>query len=317
MIDDRRVVTTSRRVLLISMMPCWLAACLLCAGMAACHRESPTSPAAAPATAVSELRLISLSPAISRTLVDLGLAGQIVGRTPYCASIDQEIPVVGDLTNVNFEMLVRLRPTHILVQPPIAGVDPHLQRHAAEHGWRVAAWRLNTVRDIRILVHELPDALFAEESPGRAAVAAAASRIADEIDLIARTGSNATQPLFRGKVLLVNYVDPVTASGAETYLNDILCSIGGQNVVSDRGWVQLTLEDVVRLAPDAIVLVKPDAEVENLSRDLGPLSSVDIPATRERRLAVLTHPDAIAPSSGVIAVASELRGILERLAREQ
>src|SRR5436190_23420947 len=43
------------------------------------------------------VRLVSLSPAITRTLVDFHLESNIVGRTPHCYSVDKSIPVVGDL----------------------------------------------------------------------------------------------------------------------------------------------------------------------------------------------------------------------------
>ncbi len=289
-----------------------IVACVFTLFAAACDRQ-PSAPAANPAS--SDLRIVSLSPAISRTLIDLELDEHIVGRTPYCDSIDQSLLVVGDLTNVNFEMLVRLNPTHILVQPPAGGVDPHLKRAAAEHGWTIAAWRLNGIDDIRTMLLEMPESLYAADSSERAKIRDDALRIIGDIDAaIAPTESS---EVFRGRVLMVNDVNPIMAFGAGTYLEDILRALGGTNAVADRGWVQLSLEDVVRLAPEAIILVKPGASASDLLSDLGPLATIDVPAVKNRCRALLAHRDAMAPSSGVVGVAKDMQVILRALARGQ
>jgi len=44
----------------------------------------------------------------------------------------------------------------------------------------------------------------------------------------------------------------------------------------------------------------------------GPLGELNIKAVQSRRFAVLTHPDAWLPSTGVIGVTEELRGILQQ-----
>ncbi len=51
-------------------------------------------------------RIVSLVPSITELLCDLGLAGQIVGRTGFCihpAEIVQAIPNVGGTKDVNIE----------------------------------------------------------------------------------------------------------------------------------------------------------------------------------------------------------------------
>ena len=69
--------------------------------LAACGRENASGQSGSNAKP-DELRIVSLSPAISRTLIDFGLQDRIVGRTPHCASIDPSIPVVGDLINIDY-----------------------------------------------------------------------------------------------------------------------------------------------------------------------------------------------------------------------
>ncbi|MHC5005021.1 MAG: TroA family protein, partial [Planctomycetota bacterium] len=117
------------------------------AALVACGREP-----AAPPPAGDGPRIVSLSPAISRALVDLGLGDRVVGRTPFCAALDPALPVVGDLQHVDFERLVRLAPTHVLVQPASTGVDPRLAGLADRHGWSLQHWTLNDVADVIELV---------------------------------------------------------------------------------------------------------------------------------------------------------------------
>src|SRR6185503_20277445 len=132
--------------------------------LAACSRGKPPSSATAPASGsdaaaiatTSELRIVSLSPAITRTLIDFSVHRSIVGRTPHCESIDPAVPIVGDLFNLDYERLIAVKPTHVLVQPPAAGLDPKLEQLAAERGWKLGSWKLNDRDDIETLVRDLP-----------------------------------------------------------------------------------------------------------------------------------------------------------------
>jgi len=62
---------------------------------------------------------------------------------------------VGDLLEINHEMLVRVEPTHLLVQPPAAGPSPALVALAAERDWQLQAWHLNGLRDIEQMVRDI------------------------------------------------------------------------------------------------------------------------------------------------------------------
>lgn len=284
-----------------------IAACLIAFMGGGCDR----TPVAATQAAQGAVRIVSLSPAISRTLVDLGLSNRVVGRTPYCTSLDHSIPVAGDLQNIDYEVLVRLNPSHILVQPPAGGVDQHLQDVATREGWTIADWRLNGVEDIRRMLRELPSRLFAADSMEGEETAKRSEVWLASLDAALAPPES---KIHVRRVLMVNAVNPVMAFGAGTYLDDVLRALGSENVVLDLGWVQLSMEDVVRLAPEAIILVKPGGEANDIVSDLGPLATIDVPATASGRRATLTHADAFLPSSGVVGVAEQMRAILMRFA---
>jgi ABC-type Fe3+-citrate transport system substrate-binding protein len=69
-------------------------------------------------TPAREARIVSLVPSITELLCDLGLAGQIVGRTGFCihpAEVVAAIPKVGGTKDVNIEKIRALAPTHLVV----------------------------------------------------------------------------------------------------------------------------------------------------------------------------------------------------------
>jgi ABC-type hemin transport system substrate-binding protein len=259
---------------------------------------------------VSAPRIVSLSPAVSRTLLDLDLGDRVVGRSAFCAALPAEVPVVGNLHEVDYERLIRLEPTHVLVQPPSAsGPDPQLQRLSDQEGWIIAHWTINSIEDIETVIRDLPAILYRDEPEEQVA---AAGRAAELLNDIAVSLSPGADPSWRGRTLLVSDVEPVWVFGRGTYLHDILTAMGGTNAVSAEGWVELSLEDIVRIDPEAMVIVRDrgTADVDPLEA-AGPLARLSTTAARHGRIAVLWHPDAKLPSSGVIGVAEKMREVLE------
>lgn len=71
-----------------------------------------------PHPADSQARIVSLVPSITELLCELGLAGQLVGRTGFCihpAAVVRAIPKVGGTKDVNLRKIRALAPTHVIV----------------------------------------------------------------------------------------------------------------------------------------------------------------------------------------------------------
>ncbi|MCD2517609.1 helical backbone metal receptor [Massilia sp. G4R7] len=65
-----------------------------------------------------DARIVSLVPSITEFLCDLGLAGQLAGRTGFCIhprALVEKIPKIGGTKDVNIEKIRRLAPTHLVV----------------------------------------------------------------------------------------------------------------------------------------------------------------------------------------------------------
>jgi hypothetical protein len=65
-----------------------------------------------------EPRIVSLVPSITELLCDLGLSGQLVGRTGFCIhpwETVRTIPKVGGTKDLKFDRIRELKPTHVVV----------------------------------------------------------------------------------------------------------------------------------------------------------------------------------------------------------
>ncbi|MFM7260304.1 MAG: hypothetical protein ACKO3W_06835, partial [bacterium] len=113
----------------------------------------------------------STSPAITDTLVDLGLIAHIVGRSPYCRSVPKEMPVVGDLRDFDAERLALARPDVLFVQPPLAGIDPALRDYCGAKGIRLIERRIDSFTETRALVAEIADVFGATPIQGADGIA--------------------------------------------------------------------------------------------------------------------------------------------------
>jgi ABC-type Fe3+-hydroxamate transport system substrate-binding protein len=63
-------------------------------------------------------RIVCLVPSITELLCDLGLSGQLVGRTGFCIhpwETVKSIPKVGGTTDLKFDRIRELEPTHVVV----------------------------------------------------------------------------------------------------------------------------------------------------------------------------------------------------------
>lgn len=66
--------------------------------------------------ATAELRIVSLSPSISKELESLGMGDHIVGATSYCEiAQNNKNLIVGSVTDVNEEKIIRLEPDIVFV----------------------------------------------------------------------------------------------------------------------------------------------------------------------------------------------------------
>jgi ABC-type Fe3+-hydroxamate transport system substrate-binding protein len=268
----------------------------------------------APATSVGAdrggpPRIVAMSPAIGVMLRDLGLADLVVGRHGFDMVLPEKVPACGDENAVDYETLLRVQPTHLLFQSNARGLPDRLRELAERSRWTIVEYPLLELDDVGRCVSDLGDRFGARARTG---------------ELLQRW-SMAMAPrgegLVRaGRVLLLGGVSPPSAMGPGSWHYQILQRLGGTPAITEgSAWITLDAEDVRRLAPDAIVLIlprSPDAPPgpplpqSELVPLLGRVGTLDIPAVRRGRIALIDDPLAHTPSTAMIGFADRLAAIL-------
>ena len=264
-----------------------------------CRPQSPQADS-------SELRIISLSPALTGILEDVGLGDSIVGRSNYCEFTLRdagEIPPVGDLHERNWEAIIRLQPTHIFIQADSTEQDLALAGMSDEYGWEFHAWPLRDMNDIKHVLKELPSIPPVSREESWDSIRAKCHELSmamDDAMAVSEVGQD-------DRVLIVNDGLPPLASGRNTYLVEMLETTGAINVIESEGWSSLSIEDVIRLRPD-IVIVLGERAVD-LQPALAPSVKEALPETAFHWL---VHPRINIPGPHLAVVCQMLRDILSK-----
>ena len=226
----------------------WLHLVMVCTtSLGGCKPSNPDS------SESQATRIASLSPAMTMTLQQAGLGKHIVGRSAFCRDVEQ-LPTVGDLQRVNAEQLVRLTPSHVFIQRSPESVDRDLRQLAQLHGWTIVAQRLVDLHDVAELVTRLP--LIFPEADINEKCDQLMTEIGDALQSVEMTVSP--------NVLIVSPGPSPLAWGDGTYLGQLVEAAGGTNLLPGSEWSSLSLEDIVRLHPD-LLLVPADGDPGDLT----------------------------------------------------
>ena len=254
-------------------------ACLvLLAAVVACDR-SPAAPPVTPSAPVG-MRIISLSPALTRTVTELGGGAAIVGRTPWCETPQApDARIVGSFEDRDLEAIAALHPTLILRQSTAA--DPALEAVASSVNATVHSWHFDRVSDVQSSLAPIAALLAAG---GMASAPETAARMTAEHQDALRAPVRTKSP-----VLFLFAVDPPMAFGTGTYVDDLWTSMGGSNALSIAGYPSITAEDVVRLAPAAIVAIGRQS-IPQWMKDASPVRvAIDAPDLLEPSARMLVN----------------------------
>lgn len=287
-----------------------------------CDRAPPASPSP------PGPRLVILSPALAIIMRDLRTDRRIVGRHAWDMILDKSIPVCGDQAGIDYEALLTARPTHILIEWGQRELPQRLTTLAGQNGWRISNHALLTLADIRETTHRLYDdfvlARALDAPPAQPPPPWEESRLALEMARAwsPRAGDAGRAIAASGRILLLETVNPAHALGPGSFHHQLINAIGGRPIPdSGSPYIEMDAEDVLHLAPDAIILIEPrnpESPIrddpytwEELSSKLGPLARLDIPAVKNRRIAISDDPLALTPSTAMIRLADDFAHLLE------
>jgi len=276
-------------------------------------------------------RFAVFSPAIGVMLRDLGFEDDIVGRHAYDNALSNSIPVVGSHIDIDDEMLITTDPTVLIFENNTIAIPDRIRTLAADRGWVIWTYTLESLDDIATTMDDLylklvgfpEDAnndndptTFAIDPTKRFDIELPSARL---VRSWAPMGNDAS---IAGRTLILAGTDPAGALGPGAFHAQMIQRMGITPALTEGGmWQELDLEDLITLAPDSILIFSPQEDThsigepepmswDQITQTLGPIATLDLPAIRNQRVGIITHPQALLPSSTLGQVADEIRKTL-------
>lgn len=183
------------------------------------------------------MRVVSLVPSLTETLFALGAGDDVIGITDFCIfPPDIDRPRVGGTKTPNIARIRQLAPDIVYVN-----VEENLKKHADEISKfaRVIATEPKTIEDVAKLI-EMLGAIHGCEAKAR--------------DLVKPLTAN-REPLTPFTFAVPIWKKPWMWCGGDTYVSNLVESVGGRNVLRDRRrYPPIDLEEVLALQPDVVFL---------------------------------------------------------------
>jgi ABC-type Fe3+-hydroxamate transport system substrate-binding protein len=193
-------------------------------------------------------RVVSLVPSLTETLFDLGAGDAVAGITDFCILPEAiERPRVGGTKNPRIDEIRALLPDLVYMN-----LEENLERHARaiEEFAPVFVTEPKTVGDVAALITTL------------GAIHRCTERARDLTDALANE---------RGIIAPFTFAVPIWKKpwmwcGGDTYVSNLVGSIGGRNVIAERErYPSIAIEEVLALRPGILFL--PDEPYEFTAAD--------------------------------------------------
>lgn len=195
--------------------------------------------------------IVSLAPASTQVLCDLGLADRIAAvdtNSPAYAPDLGENVLQFDILDPDLEQLIALSPDLILVSNISSQGGDDIFRPLRDAGICVAEIPTsNTLADVMLDVQFIADCAGASEA-GQGLVSAMQA----DLDAVSAIGKTITEP--KTVLFEISPLPYLYSFGSGVYLDEMLTLIGAKNVLGDQeGWVPVTEESAVAANPDVIL----------------------------------------------------------------
>jgi iron complex transport system substrate-binding protein len=259
----------------------------------------------------SPRRVISLIPATTEMLFDMGVSDRIAGVGTFDRFPPEvgRFPRVGGLLDPNVERILSLKPDLVIVYDTQTDLIAQLTR-ANVPMFRYRHQGLpDIVQTLRALGTRIGAAKEAEAAAGRIE-----ARLAD----VRRRVEGRPRP----RTLLIFGREPgslrrIEASGGYGFLHDLLELAGGTDVLSDlrRQSVEMGTEMVLARAPDVIIELQygdspQRQQIDKETRVWDALPSV--PAVRRKQVHVLVGDEFVVPGPRIVQAAERFARVLHQ-----
>ena len=223
-------------------------------------------------------RIVSLSPAVTELVCQLGQGRNLVGRSEVCnypAEV-RTLPIVGRYADPDMEKVLRLRPTVVVTNDLRT---PQLERVLREQGIRLIVKQCRTVAEYREWVELLGRELSCPE-----AAKAELERFDREIAELRKL-----KPLPLSLLWVISD-SPLLTGGRSSLLSEVSQLAGMKNAgdVSELAYYRLSRETLVKNPPDVIIWANSGASPGTDDHFWG-----EFEAVKKRRILRYLHEDTV------------------------
>ncbi len=270
---------------------------------------SAAAPSSAPAAQRAPHRIVSLIPATTEMLYDMGAGDRLVGVSSYDEHPPAvlRLPKVGGLLDPHVERILALTPDLVIVYDTQTELKTQLERA----GVPMFNYTHRGLADIALTMRSLGERIGMS-----AEGAAAADRLEARLAAVRRRAAGRTRP----RTLLVIGREPgslrnISASAGYGFLHDILELAGGEDVLADvkRQSFEISTETILARAPDVIIELQYGDAMDPgrfpAERQLwNRLASV--PAVRSNRVHILIGDEFVVPGPRIADAAERFAEVL-------
>lgn len=229
-------------------------------------------------------RIVSLAPVVTETLFAIGAGDRVVGVTRFCdrPAAVTHLPKVGGYTDPQLEAILQLHPDLVIAMPSMGQRTTLTRLREAQipvyivFGDSIA--EIKTMMDgIGSVTHNQTDAVrLVRELEHRLA------------DISASVSTGASAP----RVVIAFQAQPLVLAGPHTFPAEALSIAGGKSIVPSNApsWPTWSLEALLFLRPDVIVVASGASDAKRLTRMLAALPNTQMPEVRSTDQPILMRP---------------------------
>ncbi|MCE5325535.1 MAG: iron chelate uptake ABC transporter family permease subunit [Planctomycetaceae bacterium] len=188
-------------------------------------------------------RIVSIAPAVTSLLFQMGLGDHVVGVSSYCRlPAGQTRPVVGDALNIRAQPILQTEPDIVIAQLELKHFEPIKQ---IRPDLRIERFTIERLDDIPAAMERL-GVLTGKLAVGKKAAADFRGKLADV--------TRQTASLPKPTVLFALGFEDLSSAGRGTFIDDMVTAAGGTNILHDShvGWVQPTSKTVIDARPEIV-----------------------------------------------------------------
>lgn len=248
--------------------------------------------------------IISLAPATTQILCDLGLADEIVAvdtNSPmYAAGLSGDV-MQFDMMEPDLEQILNAEPDIIFVSSMSSQGGDDIFAGIREAGICVAEIPTsNTIEDVKKDVQFTADCVGKSEEG--AALVADMEAVIDEVSAIGQNIEEKKTVLFE-----ISPVPYLYSFGTGVYLNEMIELIGAQNVLGDQeGWISVTEESAVAADPDVILTSDNFSNSDPVAEILGRAGWENVTAVKEGQACYIDNAASSLPNHHIVDALKEM-----------